>query len=110
MPRPTLLPFLFAPTSGGRSAGARDRGARLASPPVPKENAAASCFGTDYADPRRTEWIVKIQPVLKNARLDVLVKACVFCATLGLSVYLFTVIPKGFFPQQDIGLITGIAE
>ena len=31
---------------------------------------------TDYADPRRTEWIVKIQPVLKNARLDVLVKAC----------------------------------
>ena len=35
---------------------------------------------------------------------------CVFFATLGLSVYLFTVIPKGFFPQQDIGLITGIAE
>ena len=35
---------------------------------------------------------------------------CVFFATLGLSVYLFMVIPKGFFPQQDIGLITGIAE
>ncbi|HEV3248999.1 MAG TPA: multidrug efflux RND transporter permease subunit [Beijerinckiaceae bacterium] len=38
------------------------------------------------------------------------VTLCVFFATLGLSVYLFTVIPKGFFPQQDIGLITGIAE
>jgi hydrophobic/amphiphilic exporter-1 (mainly G- bacteria), HAE1 family len=35
---------------------------------------------------------------------------CVFFATVGLSVYLFTIIPKGFFPQQDIGLITGIAE
>jgi HAE1 family hydrophobic/amphiphilic exporter-1 len=35
---------------------------------------------------------------------------CVFFATLALSVYLFVVIPKGFFPQQDIGLLTGISE
>ncbi|HEX3440098.1 MAG TPA: multidrug efflux RND transporter permease subunit [Pseudolabrys sp.] len=35
---------------------------------------------------------------------------CVFFATLALSVFLFVVIPKGFFPQQDIGLLTGIAE
>ena len=35
---------------------------------------------------------------------------CVFFATLALSVYLFAVIPKGFFPQQDTGLITGISE
>ena len=35
---------------------------------------------------------------------------CVFFATLALSVYLFMIIPKGFFPQQDIGLITGISE
>ncbi|WP_088347171.1 MULTISPECIES: multidrug efflux RND transporter permease subunit [Rhodomicrobium] len=34
----------------------------------------------------------------------------VFLATLGLSVYLFILIPKGFFPQQDTGLITGISE
>jgi len=34
----------------------------------------------------------------------------VFFATLGLSVYLFTIIPKGFFPQQDIGLITATSE
>jgi hypothetical protein len=31
---------------------------------------------TDYADPRRTEWIVEIQPALKKARLIALVKAC----------------------------------
>jgi hydrophobic/amphiphilic exporter-1 (mainly G- bacteria), HAE1 family len=35
---------------------------------------------------------------------------CVFFATLALAVYLFVVIPKGFFPQQDIGLLTGISE
>jgi HAE1 family hydrophobic/amphiphilic exporter-1 len=35
---------------------------------------------------------------------------CVFFATVALSVYLFVIIPKGFFPQQDIGLVTGISE
>jgi HAE1 family hydrophobic/amphiphilic exporter-1 len=39
-----------------------------------------------------------------------LVTLCVFFATLALSVILFIVIPKGFFPQQDIGLLTGISE
>jgi hydrophobic/amphiphilic exporter-1 (mainly G- bacteria), HAE1 family len=33
-----------------------------------------------------------------------------FLATLGLSVYLFVLIPKGFFPQQDTGLLTGVSE
>ncbi|MDB5504870.1 MAG: acriflavine resistance protein [Tardiphaga sp.] len=34
----------------------------------------------------------------------------VFFATLGLSVYLFVIIPKGFFPQQDTGLISASSE
>jgi HAE1 family hydrophobic/amphiphilic exporter-1 len=34
----------------------------------------------------------------------------IFFATLILSVYLFIIIPKGFFPQQDNGLITATAE
>jgi HAE1 family hydrophobic/amphiphilic exporter-1 len=34
----------------------------------------------------------------------------VFFATLALTVYLFIIIPKGFFPQQDTGLITGISQ
>jgi HAE1 family hydrophobic/amphiphilic exporter-1 len=38
------------------------------------------------------------------------VTLCVFFATVALSVHLFVIIPKGFFPQQDIGLITGISE
>src|SRR5690348_7175124 len=34
----------------------------------------------------------------------------IFFATLGLSIYLFVIIPKGFFPQQDVGLITATSE
>jgi HAE1 family hydrophobic/amphiphilic exporter-1 len=34
----------------------------------------------------------------------------VFFVTLGLSIYLFVVIPKGFFPQQDNGMILGTSE
>ncbi len=35
---------------------------------------------------------------------------CVFAATVALSAYLFVLIPKDFFPQQDVGLITGTSE
>jgi multidrug efflux pump len=31
----------------------------------------------------------------------------VFLATVGLNVFLFTIIPSGFFPQQDTGVMTG---
>ena len=34
----------------------------------------------------------------------------VFFATVALSVYLFVIIPKGFFPQQDTGLIAASSE
>ncbi|ACL55983.1 multidrug efflux RND transporter permease subunit [Methylobacterium nodulans] len=33
-----------------------------------------------------------------------------FLGTVALTVHLFMIIPKGFFPQQDTGLITGITE
>jgi hydrophobic/amphiphilic exporter-1 (mainly G- bacteria), HAE1 family len=38
------------------------------------------------------------------------VTLCVFLATLAVTIHLFMVIPKGFFPQQDTGLVTGISE
>jgi HAE1 family hydrophobic/amphiphilic exporter-1 len=34
----------------------------------------------------------------------------VFLGTVALTGYLFVVIPKGFFPQQDTGLLTGISQ
>ncbi|MBN8968897.1 MAG: multidrug efflux RND transporter permease subunit [Rhizobiales bacterium] len=47
--------------------------------------------------------------------LDVVLKwqfttLCVFFATVVLSGVLFVAIPKGFFPQQDTGLITGASQ
>ena len=33
-----------------------------------------------------------------------------FFATIALTVYLFIIIPKGFFPQQDTGMILGISQ
>jgi HAE1 family hydrophobic/amphiphilic exporter-1 len=44
--------------------------------------------------------------VLRHQRLTILV----FLGTLAVTAHLFMVIPKGFFPQQDTGLITGISE
>src|SRR6202008_174523 len=34
----------------------------------------------------------------------------IFFATIALSVHLFVIIPKGFFPQQDNGFLTGVSE
>jgi len=31
---------------------------------------------TKYADPKRSEWITKIQPALKKPKLEVMVEAC----------------------------------
>jgi HAE1 family hydrophobic/amphiphilic exporter-1 len=31
-------------------------------------------------------------------------------ATIGLTVYLYNVVPKGFFPQEDTGFLSGVAE
>ncbi|HEX5957267.1 MAG TPA: multidrug efflux RND transporter permease subunit [Hyphomicrobiaceae bacterium] len=35
---------------------------------------------------------------------------CLFLATVVATGWLFVIIPKGFFPQQDTGLLTGISE
>ena len=42
-------------------------------------------------------WVLRHQPFM----------LAVTCATICLSVYLYIVIPKGFFPQQDTGLMAG---
>jgi multidrug efflux pump len=40
---------------------------------------------------------------LRHSRLV----ALVLLATIGLNVYLYVIVPKGFFPQQDTGLLIG---
>ncbi len=45
----------------------------------------------------RLRWVLRHQPVM----------LLVTFATIGLAVYLYIVIPKGFFPQQDTGRLSG---
>ena len=57
------------------------------------------------------DWLIaaygrKLQWVLEHQPLTLLVAV----ATLGLTVILYLVVPKGFFPQQDTGVIQGISE
>jgi multidrug efflux pump len=35
---------------------------------------------------------------------------CILLVTIGLNVYLFKIVPKGFFPQQDTGMLNGTAQ
>ncbi|HEV7924862.1 MAG TPA: efflux RND transporter permease subunit, partial [Verrucomicrobiae bacterium] len=35
---------------------------------------------------------------------------CILLVTLALNFYLFAIVPKGFFPQQDTGALSGIAQ
>ena len=50
-----------------------------------------------------TGYRVSLDWALKHGRTMLLVLA----ATVGLNLYLYTIIPKGFFPQQDTGRIMG---
>lgn len=57
------------------------------------------------------DWLIeaygrKLQWVLKHQPLTLLVAI----ATLGLTVVLYLIVPKGFFPVQDTGVIQGISE
>ena len=49
---------------------------------------------------RTLKWILKHQPATLLATLGALV----------LTIYLYSVVPKGFFPVQDTGVILGISE
>ena len=44
-------------------------------------------------------WVLRRQPLI----------LCLLLGTMGLAVYLYVVIPKGFFPQQDTGRLSGQA-
>jgi multidrug efflux pump len=46
---------------------------------------------------RSLRWVLRHQPLVLLITL----------ATMGASVYLYVIVPKGFFPQQDTGRLTG---
>ena len=49
------------------------------------------------------EYEVSLAWALRHSRLMMLILA----ATIGLNVYLYIIVPKGFFPQQDTGRMVG---
>ena len=61
------------------------------------ESRFSECFGL-YRD--GLDW------VLRHARLTLLFTL----ATIAATVFLYVMVPKGFFPQQDTGLLTGMTE
>lgn len=84
---PMMCARLLKPTARG-STPAEGPGRRL-----------LNCVGTVSARwyRRSLDW------ALAHSRLMLLV----LVATIGLNVYLYTVVPKGFFPQQDTGQLLG---
>jgi len=63
------------------------------------------------ASERAFEWVIEqygrtLKFVLQYQTITLLVAA----GTLALTVYLYIVIPKGFFPIQDTGVIQGVSE
>ena len=64
-------------------------------------NAIEAVFDGMHGFYRRT-----LDVVLRHQFLTLMV----FFATMALSIYLYVIIPKGFFPTQDTGLVTGFAE
>jgi multidrug efflux pump len=75
-----------------------------------RERRAAPAPGRE---PRR-DWFERLTTVYDRALVWVLDRQLatllVAVATLALTTYLYVVIPKGFFPEQDTGLIQGISE
>ncbi len=74
----------------------------------PKEEEQGRFYRTSGA---WIDWLIaaygrKLRWVLKHQPLTLLVAV----ATLGLTVFLYMVVPKGFFPVQDTGVIQGISE
>ena len=77
---------------------ARDRRAPAASPPKRPAPPSRSRF-----DRLRNGYRLSLTWALRHSGLML----CVLAATIGLNVYLYIAIPKGFLPQQDTGRLIG---
>ena len=54
------------------------------------------------------DWLDRIYGRTLNVALDhSVITLLVLAATVGLNVYLYNIVPKGFFPQQDTGMMIG---
>jgi multidrug efflux pump len=81
--------------------------AKLLHPKKPHDKKeACQLAGSGWFDKMIAAYGRSLKWVLRRQKLTMLV----FAATVALTVYLYIVIPKGFFPTQDTGIIQGISE
>ncbi|MFG1422362.1 efflux RND transporter permease subunit [Roseixanthobacter liquoris] len=80
--------------------------ARLISPPTHTPPGRLGRFGARAFGAVLSGYDVTLGWALRH-RLFVLT---ILAATVALNVHLFTVVPKGFFPQQDIGQLIGVIQ
>ncbi|MGO4353168.1 efflux RND transporter permease subunit [Rhizobium sp. RAF36] len=63
-------------------------------------------LGEAFFDRLTSLYIASLRPVIRHRILTL----GVFIATIAGTAYLFIVIPKGFFPEQDTGFIGGLSQ
>lgn len=80
--------------------------ARLLKPPAERRPGALARWSEGAFDAVANGYAAALRWVLDRQALTLLVAV----ATLALTVYLYDVIPKGFFPVQDTGAISAITE
>jgi multidrug efflux pump len=102
---PMLCARFLRATGSGRStlAGGTAPAADTARPGSSGQSPAPRAFLPHYFDRLRDTYARSLDWVLDHGALTMLV----LVAVIALNVFLYVVIPKGFFPQQDTGRITG---
>ena len=73
--------------------------------PHKKDNIILRAFEAMFA-----AWLRGYEWALDHVLAHKFLMLLVTFATLGGTVYLYTIVPKGFFPQEDTGFLTGITE
>jgi multidrug efflux pump len=77
--------------------------ARFLKPAHAQRHGRAYRLGERVFNGLRNIYAGSLRWVLRHQRLML----AVTLATMGVNIYLFTIVPKGFFPQQDTGRIVG---
>ncbi|MEG2172809.1 MAG: multidrug efflux RND transporter permease subunit [Desulfovibrionaceae bacterium] len=72
-------------------------------PAAPSWFSRFSALWGNFLDAMQEAYALSLNVVLRHSTLTL----CVLGLTIGLNIYLYTIVPKGFFPQQDTGRIMG---
>jgi hydrophobe/amphiphile efflux-1 (HAE1) family protein/NodT family efflux transporter outer membrane factor (OMF) lipoprotein len=80
--------------------------ARVLRPPASERHGRPFLAGERLFDGLRDRYAAALRVVLRHPALTLAATA----ATIALNGYLYAVVPKGFFPQEDTGMLTGTVQ